>query len=190
MPELHADETSRDAACYTVSRRRWLRLSSMSLVMASAPAWATVSSTRSVAFSHLHTGETVSMDYFSGGAYVDKALATIDHLLRDFRTGEVHRIDTRLLDMLHTIHSAIGSDAPFQVISGFRSAATNEMLRQGSTGVATRSLHMQGMAIDVRLADTPSSKLREAAVKLGLGGVGYYPASDFVHLDIGRPRQW
>jgi uncharacterized protein YcbK (DUF882 family) len=174
----------------TLSRRRWLHLAATGLAVAAAPAWASLASTREVAFDHLHTGERLSLTYYREGRYIDDALSSINHLLRDFRTGDVHPIDRRLLDLLHTVQASIGSKAPFQVISGYRSPATNEVLRNASSGVATRSLHMQGMAIDVRLPDTRTSQLRETAASLKIGGVGYYAASNFVHLDIGRPRQW
>jgi uncharacterized protein YcbK (DUF882 family) len=174
----------------TFSRRRWLRLTATGLAAVASPAWANPASTREVAFDHLHTGEKLSLSYYRAGRYDEDALLSINHLLRDFRTGDVHPIDTRLIDLLHGVRTAIGSDAPFQVISGYRTPATNGMLRKASSGVATNSLHMQGMAIDVRLVDTRTSQLREVAARLNAGGVGYYKSSDFVHLDIGRPRQW
>ena len=109
---------------------------------------------------------------------------------RDFRTGDVHAIDTGLLDLLHNLTTVTETTRPFQVISGYRSPATNAMLRQVSEGVAAGSLHMQGLAIDIRLADVPLGKLRKAALAMKRGGVGYYPASDFVHVDTGRVRAW
>ena len=118
------------------------------------------------------------------------ALTAINHLLRDFRTSEVHAIDPGLLDLLHGLTDLTGSTQPFQVISGYRSPATNEMLRHRSEGVASGSLHMKGQAIDIRLADVPLAKLRNAALAVRRGGVGYYPASDFVHVDTGRVRTW
>lgn len=174
----------------SISRRRWLRIGATGLAVAVTPAWASLTTTREVAFDHLHTGEKLSLAYYRDGSYDDDALSSINHILRDFRTGDVHPIDRRLLDLLYTVRTAIGSDAPFQVISGYRSPVTNEKLQNASSGVATHSLHMQGMAIDVRLSDTRTSQLREAAAGLKIGGVGYYAASNFVHLDIGRSRQW
>jgi uncharacterized protein YcbK (DUF882 family) len=173
-----------------LSRRRLLKIGAAGALLACAPAWARALPARSLAFKHLHTGEQLAITYFDRGGYDDIALATINHLLRDFRTGDVFPIRRELLDQLARVHAAIGSDAPFQVISGYRSPQTNGMLRRTSSGVASRSLHMDGMAIDVRLADTKTRKLRDAAASLKLGGVGYYASSDFVHLDIGRPRQW
>ena len=103
---------------------------------------------------------------------------------------EVHPIDPALLDLLHGLADLSGSTKPYQMISGYRSPATNEMLRHQSEGVASGSLHMKGQAIDIRLADVPLAKLRNAALAVRRGGVGYYPASDFVHVDTGRVRAW
>jgi uncharacterized protein YcbK (DUF882 family) len=145
---------------------------------------------RALSFTHTHTGERLVIEYFRGGAYEPEALATVNHFLRDFRTGDVHPIDADLLDLLHHLSGLTETTRPFQVISGYRSPATNAMLRQHSEGVAAGSLHMQGQAIDIRLADVPLPRLREAALAVGRGGVGFYPASDFVHVDTGRVRRW
>ena len=145
--------------------------------------------TRELKFTHTHTGER-SPSSTSGGTYLPDALATINQFLRDFRTSEVHAIDPGLLDLLHGLTGLTGSRQPFQVISGYRSPATNEMLRNHSEGVAAGSLHMQGRAIDIRLADVPLTTLRHAALAVRGGGVGYYPVSDFVHVDTGRVRTW
>ena len=151
---------------------------------------ASASAGRTLTFAHTHTGERLAVEYFSGGKYVPDALAAINHLLRDFRTGDVHVIDAGLLDLLHRLAAVTEAARPFQVISGYRSPATNEMLRHKSEGVAAGSLHMKGQAIDIRLADVPLVKLRQAALGIHGGGVGYYPASDFVHVDTGRVRAW
>lgn len=143
---------------------------------------------RALAFRHTHTGERLEVAYFARGEYLPAALARIDWLLRDFRTGEARRMDTRLLEALHAL-SAIGS-REFEIISAYRSPKTNGQLRQASRGVAERSLHLEGRAIDVRLAGLHTARLRDAALALGAGGVGYYPKSDFVHLDTGRVRRW
>jgi uncharacterized protein YcbK (DUF882 family) len=180
--------TTRGAAL--VNRRRVLQLGMACVAMSAMPAWAKLTQTRTLAFDHLHTGEQIALTYFEDGAYDEIALAAINHTLRDFRSGEVFPIRTELLDQLSLVHAAIGSDAPFQIISAYRSPQTNDMLHRKSSGVASRSLHMDGMAIDVRLADTKSSRLRDVAADMKLGGVGYYAQSNFVHLDIGRPRQW
>jgi uncharacterized protein YcbK (DUF882 family) len=146
--------------------------------------------TRVLRFSHTHTGERLEVDYFVDGAYLPDALETVNHFLRDFRTGDIYPIDPELLDLLHRLAGMTETSRPFQVISGYRSPATNEMLRHRSEGVAAGSLHMRGQAIDIRLGDVPLRALRRAALAAHRGGVGYYPASDFVHVDTGRPRTW
>lgn len=162
----------------------------MSCLGTSRGVFASSLATRELRFAHTHTGERLTVEYFKGGTYLQDALATINHFLRDFRTSEVHPIDPDLLDLLDGLADLTGSRQPFQVISGFRSPATNEMLRHRREGVAAGSLHMKGQAIDIRLADVPLTKLRKAALAVGRGGVGYYPASDFVHVDTGRVRAW
>ncbi|MCC6610197.1 MAG: DUF882 domain-containing protein [Burkholderiales bacterium] len=145
---------------------------------------------RTLSFSHTHTGERLRVVYFVDGAYQPGPLAEVEHLLRDFRTGDEHRIDPALLDTLYALCGACGGRT-FEIISGYRSPQTNAMLRKtGGGGVATRSLHMDGRAIDVRLAGVDTSRLRAAGIALGRGGVGYYRDADFVHIDTGRPRTW
>lgn len=175
-----------------ITRRAFLTTLAVSVPALAAPraVFANSLATRSLRFAHTHTSERLAIEYFSGGAYMHDALATIDHFLRDFRTEDVHPIDPALLDLLHGLTSLTNSRQPFQVISGYRSPATNARLRQRSEGVAAGSLHMNGQAIDIRLADVPLGKLRAAALDLRVGGVGYYPASDFVHVDTGRVRTW
>lgn len=176
------------------SRRRFLGLLSCAPAFAAAPAWALVhpDAPRVLAFEHLHTGERLrEVEYFRAGSYLPDALGEIDRVLRDFRTGEVAPIDPRLLDLLHALGRTTGSGRPYQIISAYRSPATNTMLRQrGGGGVAKRSLHMTGQAIDIRVEGLPLAQLRAAALSLGLGGVGYYPRSQFVHVDTGRVRSW
>lgn len=145
---------------------------------------------RALHFRHLHTGEKLAVEYVSAGRYVPDALASIDHILRDFRTSDVHPIDPALLDLLHALTSATGSSRPYEVISGYRSPLTNQQLRARSDGVASGSLHMKGQAIDIRVGDVRLAALRDAARGLRRGGVGYYAASDFVHVDTGRVRTW
>lgn len=146
--------------------------------------------TRALGLRHLHTGETLTVEYAAGGRYVPDALAAVNHLLRDFRTGDVHDIDPGLLDLLHQVASRLGTRHPFEVISGYRSPTTNAALRRKSEGVAARSLHMVGQAIDIRVAGVALTSLRTAALDLKGGGVGYYAVSNFVHVDTGRIRQW
>lgn len=143
-----------------------------------------------LAFHHLHTGERLEAPFARGDALIPDGWAAINHLLRDFRTGDVHPIDPEVLLILHAARAALNPNGIFEVISGYRSPKTNEMLRASSSGVAKKSFHMQGRAIDVRLRGVSTSALRDFCRKLGRGGVGYYAKSDFVHLDNGRVRSW
>ena len=147
---------------------------------------------RSLRFEHTHTGERLALTYAVGDQYLAGALELIRYFLRDFRNGATHVIDPGLLDQLHLLAARTATQAPFQVISGYRSPATNAMLRREGHGVAAQSLHLQGQAIDIRLADVALADLRDAALSLRAGGVGYYPSreSDFVHVDTGRVRRW
>lgn len=173
------------------ARRDFLgRAGAALLAAAPAAAWARGPQCRSLSFVHTHTGETLSCIYYEEGGYDPATLLRVNHFLRDFRTGDVHAIDPGVLDILFAVRSRAGRDDPFHVISGYRSAATNAFLRGHSSGVAKHSLHMDGRAIDVRLPGLPTRKLRDIALALRRGGVGYYPASDFVHLDTGRVRFW
>ena len=145
---------------------------------------------RTVSFRHTHTGESLSLAYAHGDTYLPEALARVNWFLRDFRNGESRPIDPQLLDRLHLLGELTGTRAPFDVISGYRSPATNEALQRRGGGVASHSLHLEGRAIDVRLADVALADLRDAATSLRAGGVGFYPESRFVHLDTGRMRRW
>jgi uncharacterized protein YcbK (DUF882 family) len=145
---------------------------------------------RSVSMNNLHTGESMEAVYWDGGDYLPDVLDAVNLHLRDYRTGDVHPIDPRLLDLLDSVSQLTDAKAPFEVISGFRSAATNALLHERSAEVAKKSFHVQGMAIDVRLADVELRHLHAAARSLGRGGVGYYPDSNFVHLDVGPVRSW
>lgn len=154
-----------------------------------APARAAVQA-RQLAFLNTHTGERFSDAYWENGNYVPDAMSAINQVMRDHRSGEVHAIDPRLLDQLHTLNGLVESSAPFQIISGYRSPATNAALHDRSSGVATRSLHMDGRAIDIRVRGVELTRLRDAALGMNAGGVGYYEASDFIHVDTGRVRRW
>jgi uncharacterized protein YcbK (DUF882 family) len=153
-------------------------------------AYASYRSVQRLAFEHTHTGEHVSVVYRVDGQYVPSALQTLDRFLRDFRTGDQRPMDPQLLDILSTLSAATGSKAPFQVISAYRSPHTNAMLRERGRGVAKSSLHLEGRAMDIRLDDVPLADLRDAALSLRAGGVGYYPGPSFVHVDTGRIRSW
>lgn len=145
---------------------------------------------RRLTFYHTHTQKTLDVTYAVGGEYIDSALSEINGFLADFRTGDAAVMDRELLDLIYDVRASLGSEAPFEVISAYRSPKTNEMLRSKSSGVAKRSQHLLGKAIDVRLRGIPSVSLRDAAIALQRGGVGYYEQSDFVHMDTGRVRRW
>lgn len=174
-------------------RRHFLRQAVLLAPLALAPglarAFVAESGARRLAFYHTHTSETLDVVYREHGAYVPDALAEIHQLFRDFRTGEVHAIDPSLLDLLHDVRLSVGGEGRFEIISAFRSPATNHMLASRG-GVADRSLHLKGQAIDVRLPGVRTTDLHRAALLRAGGGVGYYPDSDFVHLDTGRVRRW
>ena len=145
---------------------------------------------RALSFVHLHTSERLSLEYAREGAYLSEALDALNHLLRDLRTGDVAPFDPALFDLLYRLCAACQATTPFQIISGYRSPATNAALRERSQGVASGSLHMRGKAIDIRVAGVSLATLRDAAIALQLGGVGYYPGSNFVQVDTGRVRRW
>jgi uncharacterized protein YcbK (DUF882 family) len=161
-----------------------------SAALAVPAALATGRARRCVSFVHTHTGETLRAAYFQDDGYQAQCLAQVDYLLRDFRTGDVHRIDPALLDILFDLQTLADRDGPYEVISGYRSPATNAMLHRSSDGVAQHSMHLEGRAIDVRLRGFATSKLAAYARSLGRGGVGFYARSDFVHVDTGRVRVW
>mgnify|MGYP001820157446 FL=1 len=182
-----------------LSRRLFCRQTGLGVAAVTlAPPWATdlLASGRAepvfraLSFQHLHTGEALSVEYVQAGDYVPEALSAIDHVLRDHYNGAVHPIDPKLLDILHAVTRETGTRSPFRVISGYRSPATNEMLRKRGGGAARNSMHLQGKAIDIRLADVDSATIRDVGLALQRGGVGYYEKSDFVHLDTGRVRRW
>ena len=142
---------------------------------------------------HTHTGERLEIVYRRGAFYSQQALAKLDNFLRDHRTGDVRHFDPRLFDLLHDLAASVNdSDGEIDVICGYRTPGSNEYLRHRSahTGVAQHSLHMQAEAIDIRLPGVAIAVVRDAALQLHRGGVGYYRASDFVHVDVGRVRRW
>jgi uncharacterized protein YcbK (DUF882 family) len=159
-----------------------------------APALANLSAPtlpeRALTLYNIHTGESLKAPYWRDGGYLPDALEEIDYLLRDYRTGDVQTIDPALLDLVFTLHRRLDSRAPIHVISGYRSPATNEALRRAGHGVARHSLHMDGLAVDLDLPDRDLRAIHRAAVALHGGGVGYYPESGFVHVDVGRVRYW
>jgi uncharacterized protein YcbK (DUF882 family) len=145
---------------------------------------------RSLSLYNPNTRESLDTVYWENGNYVPKALAEIDHIMRDRRTGEIKSIDPRLLDLLCSIRTELNTQRPFHIISGYRSPETNALLRRCGKGAARKSFHLQGKAVDIRLAGWRLSALRRTAYKLKKGGVGYYPCSRFVHVDVGPVRYW
>jgi uncharacterized protein YcbK (DUF882 family) len=145
---------------------------------------------RDVALHNMHTGEIVRTVYFADGRYLQSGLRTIDHVLRDWRTGEIVAMDPKVVDILYLLQRELDPDGPLEVVCGYRSPATNTMLRRRSRAVARHSLHMRGMAVDFRLPNQPIRVVHEAAVSLKAGGVGYYPRSGFIHVDCGPVRYW
>jgi len=138
-----------------------------------------------------HTNEHIDVVYREGDDYVPEALDQLNHFLRDTRTGDVHEFDPKLFDLLTDLEASVGEpDAEINVVCGYRTPQTNRMLRQRSRRVAKHSLHMQAMAMDIRLPGVTTAELRDAALSLGRGGVGYYRKKAFVHVDVGPVRQW
>lgn len=196
--EFHRDRSCRkqDSAEPDHKRRRFLRLGIMAAAAASLPRQAYAVSPvesrpeRALAFFNTHTGERLKITYWEQGQYIGEALSKIDHLLRDHLANETKEIAPKLLDLLFALRSRLDSREPFHVISGYRSNSTNAYLRAHTSGVADKSLHTVGQAIDIRLPGRDLRSLRKAALDLKGGGVGFYPKSDFVHVDIGGVRYW
>jgi uncharacterized protein YcbK (DUF882 family) len=177
---------------HTISRRKFLKLGMLAAALP-IPALASQrlsGGERRLCFYNLHTEEKANPVYWIEGDYVPASLAEINHVLRDHRTDEVAAIDTQLLDLLYRVSIELEPSHPFEVISGYRSPASNLMLVEHTSGVAKHSLHMEGKAIDIRIPGIALAELCRAGLMLRSGGVGYYPESDFVHLDVGRVRSW
>jgi uncharacterized protein YcbK (DUF882 family) len=173
------------------SRRLFLKFGVSAFAAAAVwPAEARLIDRRRLSFENLHTGERLDTVYWANGVYQPDALHQINVVLRDFRNGQVYPMDRNLLDLLVRLQAQLHSTAPFQVISGYRSPETNAMLASYSDGVAAGSLHMSGMAIDIRLPGRSLRQVHQVALGMEAGGVGYYPRSDFVHVDTGRVRRW
>jgi len=145
---------------------------------------------RRLRLSHTHTSEKIDVLYWRNGEYQREALEGLNHFLRDFRTGDATEMDPALFDLLHEIYTLAGSNGWYEIISAYRSPKTNAMLHSRSNGVARRSQHLEGRAIDVRLTDVATARIREIALELERGGIGLYRKSDFVHLDTDRFRIW
>jgi uncharacterized protein YcbK (DUF882 family) len=178
------------------SRRYFLKLGAFGLLAGFYPSsiFAKMrdlpSSEKSLSLYNLHTEESLDTVYWNDGEYLDGPLTKIDFIMRDHRTGETKSIDTRLLDLLYSIQKRLNGEQPFHIISGYRSPQTNSILRKNDRGVSGKSLHMLGKAVDIRLPEVELSSLRKVTMDLRVGGVGYYPRSDFIHVDLGRLRYW
>jgi uncharacterized protein YcbK (DUF882 family) len=145
---------------------------------------------RTLLMYNIHTDQKIDVRYYAQGRYQPDALKKINYILRDYRTGEIKPIRKELLNLLYTVSGAIGRSPRFHIISGYRSPETNAMLRKRSKAVAKNSLHMEGEAVDIRIPGCDTRWLRNVCMKLKAGGVGYYPESDFVHVDVGPVRYW
>ena len=174
-------------------RRRFLQLgfgAAATLAMPSAFANIMTSPERKLSLLNLHTGENINATYWAEGQYQTSELQAISRVLRDHRTGDIMDMDSNLIDLLNLLHHKMDGKNPFHVISGYRSPKTNAALSKKSSGVAKKSLHMQGRAIDIRLPGRQLTSLQQAAKQLHAGGVGYYSRSNFIHIDTGRVRSW
>lgn len=164
------------------------------VTMIAPPAFATMrmpeSGAYKISFRNAHTGDSFNGVYRVGNKYLPDAFDRINHVMRDFRTGEEFPIDPRALDIMYMLQQRTGQRGPFEVLSGYRSPKTNSMLRNASGGVARNSLHMVGQAVDLRLPGYQTKRLRDVAIDLRAGGVGFYPRSNFVHVDTGKVRHW
>lgn len=174
-----------------VSRRQFLQFGLGAAAVLTLPrmAWAAAPA-RNLSFYHLHTGESLKVTYAEDGQYIPSAMHELNHFMRDWRTGDVHAIDPALLDQLYALQHMVGTTGMYHVICGYRSPETNSMLHAHTEGVATHSLHLEGRAIDINLPGRDLSSLHKAALAMQAGGVGYYPHSDFIHIDTGRVRRW
>lgn len=185
------------ASFSTINRRQLLRTGLLvSLACLNPlPVWARQSlygaQERTLSLLNTHTGERLKeVVYWEQGRYVPDALNNLNYVLRDHRTNEVHSIDPITLDLMAAISRKVDARRSFEIISGYRSPQSNQALRSNSRGVAKNSYHMQGKAVDLRLPGVPLKVVRKAAQDLRMGGVGYYPKSDFVHIDSGSVRTW
>jgi len=189
-------ESNSDAETVDHSRRSFLRLGIAALTAAALPRQIFAASPvaarpeRALAFFNTHTGERLKTTYWEQGQYIGEALSQIDYVLRDHLANETREIEPKLLDLLFAIRSQMNSHEPFHIISGYRSNSTNAYLRAHSSAVADNSLHTVGKAIDIRLPGRDLRALRKVALDLKAGGVGFYPKSAFVHVDVGQVRYW
>ncbi len=174
-------------------RRRFLRLAGWTVAGAAVASLLPLdvrASTTPLCLKNIHTGESLSRVYRTTAGYDAQALQSIDKLLRDHRTGDIHPIDPRLLDFLEAIARKLGTPPDYRVISGYRSPETNSSLRQKGRQVARKSYHLLGQAVDIRMQGVELTRLHRAALDLQLGGVGLYRGQDFIHVDTGPVRSW
>ena len=181
-----------------MSRRHVLRMGGIAVLAWALPSTARAAfekisgsyAPRELSFFNTHTAEQLESVYWEAGEYLPDELRRIDHILRDPLNGETKEMDVRLIDLLHRLRQTLAASNAFHVICGYRSPQTNAALRRKDPGVAAHSLHMEGQAVDIRLPGIPLVSLRNAALALKAGGVGYYPQSDFIHVDVGPVRTW
>lgn len=147
-------------------------------------------STRSLKLYNIHTNDYLDITYFQNGNYIKSALSQIDQIMIDRRSGETTQMNPRLLDTLHQIQTSCGSHEPIDLICGYRAPDTNAKMARSSKGVAKHSYHTRGMAADINIQGMPLEKIRSIARSLNAGGVGIYPKSGFVHVDVGPVRTW
>ncbi len=175
------------------SRRDFLFLAGGALAASAMPFGVQAGSpaqSRTIAMNNIHTGEQLESCYFDGREYISSELIRLDEICRDYRREEVHPMDKRLFDQLSKIQNLLGVETEVMMISGYRSPVTNAALRAKSSGVAKKSYHMTGQALDFNLEGVSLAKVRDAAAELKMGGVGYYPRSNFIHIDTGPVRRW
>jgi uncharacterized protein YcbK (DUF882 family) len=190
------EETAVADGTNKVSRRRFLkRLACGSLLAMGIPnivqaAFSGFTAHKTLSLEHHHTGENLTLTYYEQGRYIHGALEEISYFMRDYHNGAVHSIDPALLDQLYDVKLLLGVNKPFHIVSAYRSPETNASLRRHSRGVARQSLHMEGRAIDIRMEGMSANTIRNAALMVQNGGIGFYPRSNFVHLDTGELRTW
>jgi uncharacterized protein YcbK (DUF882 family) len=188
--------TVKDISSLSTDRRAFLKMGASAMLTAFfAPPVLAAGDPASLehcvlSFYNIHTGEALETCYRANGKLIHRALDRVSHIMRDHRTGAIKAVDPNLLDLLHTIVMEIKTESPINIISGYRSPRTNAALRKVTTGVARNSLHMQGRAIDIRIPGYQTTGIRQLAISLKSGGVGYYPKSDFVHIDTGPINSW
>ena len=190
------DEGARSSSAPDIGRRELLRggLATLAAATVLTPAESEAvmrAPPRQLSLLNLHTGERTKAEYWAKGRYLRDGMREINRILRDHRTGAVHPIDPKLLDLVYALSRKTGGRGPIHIISGYRSPQSNAMLHErDGNGVAQNSFHVKGKAIDLRVPGLPLRTLHRLALGLRGGGVGYYPASDFVQVDVGPLRRW